>query len=272
MTVVIAGLIAGLVLGVVRGGRLGNARHLRFRWLPAGAVASLGLVLERSAVAESGGIVLSASLLTLAIVAAANLRLAGMGLIAIGLLVTVIPIAANGGQPVDPRALVAVGADPDLLDVHPLAPSQHVANDRTFAGVLGSTIPLPGLGVIVGFGDLIFAVGAACTVGDAMRRRERSGIPVSEILADGPLTLVDAPPLTRLDIESVTLVSGEKSTPQRKATRRQRSVEIGPGSPVPIPLGWAVPDRDDDEQVAVPVGASAIRPSVSHPTMRLVHR
>ncbi|MGY6501296.1 MAG: hypothetical protein ACXIVQ_10455 [Acidimicrobiales bacterium] len=51
------------------------------------------------------------------------------------------------------------------------------------------------------------------------------------------------------------------------ATRSQRTVEVGPGAPVPIPLGWG-PD-DDDEPAWTQQHRRTAR---SHPTMRLSHR
>lgn len=55
--------------------------------------------------------------------------------------------------------------------------------------------------------------------------------------------------------------------PRMGARRAQRTVEVGPGAPIPIPLGWG--PEDDDEPVRPPRSGRSTR---AHPTMRLTHR
>src|SRR5690606_5846497 len=91
-----------------------------------------------------------------------------------------------GGTPVDPRALEAVGVDPTQA---PLAPSQHLATGDTSIPVLSARIPIPAVGAVASFGDLIVAVGLAAAASNITRATTRGGIPVGEILASGPLSI-----------------------------------------------------------------------------------
>src|SRR5215510_223464 len=88
----------GLLVGLLGGGSLRRLGERRFRlWplLPVGVILQLPFA-DRLGF---GGLLLSyACLLAFAL---ANIRIAGMGLVAVGLALNTIPIAINRGMPVD---------------------------------------------------------------------------------------------------------------------------------------------------------------------------
>jgi hypothetical protein len=234
MAVYLVGLTSGLLLGVLTGGRLRAVVEVAPRWpLTAfGAVAALGVI--RLGVGD-GGALLALTLGVAAATAAANRHVAGMGVVAVGLVANLVPVVLDGGTPVDRAALEAAGA---ARPVEGLLPTQHLAGERTSLPALSARIPVPG-GFVVSFGDLIIAVGLAAAASSATRRPHRAGIPVRDILASGPLSI--DPPVA----------------------------EVEPGSAVPVPAGWEPADDD-----AAALLAASLRPRIarSHPTMRLLHR
>jgi hypothetical protein len=260
MILCVAGVTAGLVLGLIRGGRFAHLASSSPRWLPAAAVALIVLAATRSGVGGESGLLVAAALVALVAVSLRNLHMGGTGVIAVGLLVNLVPLVANGGTPVDAAALAEVGIDTIVLDEH-LLDSQHLADDHTVAAALSSRIPIRPLGTVVSFGDLIATLGLAALANNLVRQRRR-GIPVSEVLAAGPLTLGDWPePLIDLTSQPVGTA--------RRRDRSEHPVEVSATQPVPVPLGW---ERADDG--TLPPGEASLRPrrSRTHPTMRMAHR
>ncbi|MFP3907695.1 MAG: hypothetical protein ACLFWR_11740, partial [Acidimicrobiales bacterium] len=68
-------------------------------------------------------------------------------------------------------------------------PTQHLAGPDTIWMLLGSAVPVPVIEMVVSFGDLILAAGLIALVAHAMAQPARGGIPVRQILEDGPLTI-----------------------------------------------------------------------------------
>ena len=164
---------AGLVLGRVTGGRFGHLARSRFRWWP---LLVLGLGIQVAV--EGGGppapfAWLLVSYACLLVFVAANLPLAGMGVVFIGITLNLAAIAANHGMPVRESAARAAGV---------IGPGQsmefdgvkHVAEDRgTRVRVLGDIVPVPALRQVLSFGDLIISVGVADLMVFLMRPRRR---------------------------------------------------------------------------------------------------
>src|SRR5256885_17190465 len=97
-------LVLAVILGYAFGGRLRNVEHLRLRWW---GLAPLGLALQLVPIAGNthGQRVVTVSLLIasypiLMLFALANIRLAGFGLILLGLALNMTVISANQGMPV----------------------------------------------------------------------------------------------------------------------------------------------------------------------------
>ena len=293
MIITVAALAIGLVIGLARGGRVRNLARRHLQWPAVGAVGVVGLLATRWGGMETPELLLATSLLLCASCALRNAHLVGLGVVAVGLVANLAPLLVNGWVPVDPDALVHAGlVDRDDLARVELDGARHVADDDTALSFLGERIPVPELGLVLSFGDLLVAVGLADAVYVATRRRRPGGLPVAEVFAaDERARAAAAAAAARRDPvaaaeparrdEGVTIdLTG--STARR---RRERPVEVALGQPVPIPMGWG-PADDDDLRL---VGAGARRaggddvptthvpwpwrrnppPRPHHPTMRV---
>lgn len=171
-------IVAGLLIGRLTGGRVRNLERIHFVWWPlalAGLVVQLVLfarpIAER--VGPEGPFIYVAS--TIAVLAALlrNLRLPGMAVIAVGAVLNLIPVLANGGaMPSAPEAWLALNGVAAL-------PVTHFSNSvligpETLFPFLGDIFvwprPLP-LANVFSIGDALIAVGAVVFLVSAMRPR-----------------------------------------------------------------------------------------------------
>jgi hypothetical protein len=163
-------LLVGLAAGLVA--RPGGRRPVRARALPVLAAGwLLEVVLAVAGVPVPGAL---AALATAAVLAAAlaNLRMVGATVVALGLAADLAVLAANGAVPVRPRAMAAAG-----VPAADLPGGREVEGAGTRLAVLGEIVPVPGLPLVVSFGDLVALVGAADVTANAVRgrRRRRAG-------------------------------------------------------------------------------------------------
>lgn len=160
-------MAVGIVLGVALGGRLQNLGDATFTLWPlllAGLVvqASAGFVGENSTIANA--LVLASYVLLLAF-ALANVRLIGMGVIAIGIVLNFVPIAANAGMPVRTSAIVAAGiAEEDEIERIDFGNKRHLERPDDRFTILGDIIPVPIAEEVLSFGDLVMSVGVAAVL------------------------------------------------------------------------------------------------------------
>jgi len=170
-------IAAGLVIGRLSGGRLGNLEHVRFSWWRlalAGLVVQLALFAGPVAehVGPEGPVIYVASTLVVLAALLRNLALPGLAIIAIGAILNLIPVIANGGvMPSAPEAWLALGGEAVL-------PVSHFSNSvligpHTLFPFLGDVFvwprPLP-LANVFSLGDAVIAVGAVVFLVTAMRR------------------------------------------------------------------------------------------------------
>jgi len=241
----VVGVTIGVLLAVWRGGRPSHPREWDLDWTLPILLALAALVATRLGLTSSG-LVAASALGLLFSGCMANLHLPGTGVLAVGLLANLVPLALVGATPVDNEALAAVGADPASL-----LPTQTLLVDGTAVPLLASRIPVPLVGQVLSFGDLIAAAGLGALVHSVLMLGLRPrGIPVRQILEAGPLT-----------------IPADPAPAASPAPAAEWPVEVGPGRPVPIPLGWA----GDDEWQPEPAVVVSHR-SRAHPTMRLGHR
>jgi len=164
----------GIAAGVAMGGRLGNLASLRFRW---GWLAVAGLVVQVVLFSDAGGALAGTAgpavyvLSTLAVFVAVlrNLRLPGMAVVAVGALLNLAAIAANGGSmPASAEALATAGLPPgDHLNSVVLA---HPALEPlTDIYAIPAGIPMAN---VFSVGDVLIGLGIAWAVAAAMRRRD----------------------------------------------------------------------------------------------------
>lgn len=175
----VVAVVAGILLGLVSGGRLDHARTRPFRGVSvlAAAVALQLAVQVLDLDGTAGLVLLLASYAGLLGVVAANRRLVGMPVVAVGLLCNVVVIAVNGGMPVRAEAIVAVYDEVDVATLQ-FSAKRHLETDDDRLTFLGDIVPVPPLRQVLSFGDLILALGMADVAfrlvrpsrGDARRR------------------------------------------------------------------------------------------------------
>jgi hypothetical protein len=172
-------LVAGLVLAPLVGGRLSALGDLRLRLVGAFyAAIALQLVAFPFAAlpwrtSDRAGVVLwLCSYGVLAVGAAANLRLTGMGLVLVGMLSNLAAILANGGSmPADPAALASLG-----LTAGGATNSVVVADPalRPLTDIFAMPAWLP-LANVFSIGDVLIGAGIAIAIAVSMRRRPAGG-------------------------------------------------------------------------------------------------
>ena len=170
-------IAAGLVIGRLSGGRLGNLEHVRFAWwrlalagLVVQVVLFAGPVAEQ--VGPEGPLIYVASTLVVLAALLRNLALPGLAIIAIGAILNLIPVIANGGvMPSAPEAWLALDGEAALPVSH-FSNSVLIGPDTLFP-FLGDVFvwprPLP-LANVFSLGDAVIAVGAVVFLVTAMRR------------------------------------------------------------------------------------------------------
>ncbi len=161
MEIVAIAVALGLTFGLISGGSLKQLAETRFRWLAilfAGFVLQIVLGSWRPAWMSDDlrfwGLLASNGLVVVFL--AANLRLPGMWLAAIGLAFNVAVIGANGAMPVSQDAVESYGGaaptDRGGFKHEPL-------NDSTTLGWLADVIPIPPLNRVISVGDVVLACG-----------------------------------------------------------------------------------------------------------------
>jgi hypothetical protein len=164
----------GLIIGLLAGGSLKRLGERRFRLWP---LLPLGVVLQLPFVDRLGFGGLLASYACLLAFALANIRLVGMGLVAVGIGLNTVPIAVNGGMPVDRDAIVEarITSTAGLRTLH-LDRKHHLERDSDTLTVLADIIPVRPLKEVISFGDVVLAVGVADVIYHLLRPRLRHAV------------------------------------------------------------------------------------------------
>jgi hypothetical protein len=160
---VLVSLALAVALSYPRGGRLRRLAEapLRASWLLFLGVG-LQLVVDLGATRgflpgagwASYGLLLASQLAVVAWIVA-NTHLPGTVLVATGLLLNAVVIGLNGGMPVDPDAIAALG-----IEGATVSGGKHVLlDDATRLPWLGDIWPLPPLRSIISVGDVVLAAG-----------------------------------------------------------------------------------------------------------------
>lgn len=176
------------LLALITGGAIGLSAGGRLRWLAdhrvrAWALAALGIGLEllagRWSLGAAGEACLLGGYVCLLVFAAANAHLVGAGVVAAGVLANLAVVAADGGMPVRPAAVVLAGiATPATVGGVSYGPRHHAERRGDHLTILDDRIPLSALHQVVSFGDLVLAGGvadvAAHLTGPPPRHRRRN--------------------------------------------------------------------------------------------------
>ena len=178
MPLVAVVLVAAIAVGYALGGRLRGLEGLRLRWW---GLAPLGLLMQAIPIPTStpgwrtlGVSLLIASFPLLIALVVANIRIAGMALILLGLVLNLVVISANRGMPITRHAIVASGQGRYLDDVPRHHGTKHFLakpGDIVFeplADVIAIGRPLND---VVSVGDCVVYAGVVWLIVAAMRGR-----------------------------------------------------------------------------------------------------
>jgi hypothetical protein len=193
--IVAYGAILGLLIGWALGGHIGRLRDVRLRlaWavLPVVPVQLLLVWDPWRAVQDPAvyGPLILLSYVPLVVFTAANVRLPGMGLIAVGLGANLLVMLANGGlMPVSPESIQAAAREEETV-VGARTPSAKgivLPASETRLAFLSDTIvtptlprPLPSR-KIISIGDILTFLGLAFGVQALMRRRPSNQQPTHD--------------------------------------------------------------------------------------------
>jgi hypothetical protein len=152
---------AGVAVGLARGGELAGLGDpgVKARWLALGCLAVQASVVLLPLPGVGGFVLLVAALATLLGIARANGALAGVPLLALGLLLNLIVVLANVGVPVTAATLERAGIR--LEQPAPARPdAKHVLErDGTRLGLLGDRLAVRPLRTVTGYGTVIELAG-----------------------------------------------------------------------------------------------------------------
>jgi hypothetical protein len=173
---ILYGVVVGLVAGFLLGGRLSGLATVRFRlgWLAILALAIQVVLFSSLADGLDPDVrraIYVASTALVGVVVLANLRLAGVPLVALGAALNLAAILANGGSmPADPAALAALGmtADGNTNSVVVAEPALAPLTDL-FA--MPAWMPLAN---VFSIGDVLIGAGVAVAIAVAMRSARRA--------------------------------------------------------------------------------------------------
>jgi hypothetical protein len=183
-------ILLGFGVGMLRGGSWRNLAGARFRLVSA-VFIGMGFQIAAAFVEPVRGGRLSVALVITSFAAvfafaAANYRLPGMSLVALGALSNLVVIWANQGMPVARIALdraglpgAFVGGESGARGAH------HLLTDSSRLTPLADVIPLPPFRNVISVGDIVIWAGILLLVQDltSARRRRRPAPPEEEKIA-----------------------------------------------------------------------------------------
>lgn len=242
MILVLAALVVGALVGLALGGKLRNLAEAQFRWWP---LAVAGFTLQWVPVPDGwphahawAVALLLVSYALLLVFVAANLRLTGIPIIAVGFVLNAAVITVNAGMPVGAAALRAASgtatsyrAEVQRLNADGGA-KHHLARRGDvllpLADELGIGRPVAG---VFSVGDLFWFLGAGWTVAGAVR-----GVPYGARHRVGWRTVAGPPPAGRSTITPTSDGASRDPAPLLVVLPESETVS-GPG------IGnWAPPD------------------------------
>jgi hypothetical protein len=171
-------LAVALVVGLIAGGSVRPFEHLEIHWwglaLAGVALQLLPVPTVRWLSAEIvGSAMLVGSYVLLLAFLTVNRWVPAAGVMAVGLLLNLVVVGANGGMPVSAAAVERAGGSPTAL-AEGEAAKHHVADGDDLFAPLGDVIPIPQpIGVVLSVGDLLLYLGMAWCVIQVMRGRSR---------------------------------------------------------------------------------------------------
>jgi hypothetical protein len=178
MTLVPALIVLAVLVGYALGGRLRRFEELRIhRWGLAVVAVPLQFLpaVEIGAVAATvvGPVMNVVSYALLVLFLMWNRWIPGAWVMAIGLLLNLVVVVANGGMPVQPEAIQRAGGDTTLLQ-DATATKHHLMTEDDVLWRLGDVIAIPPpVSSVVSIGDVLLYGGICYSVVQIMRGRRR---------------------------------------------------------------------------------------------------
>jgi len=179
--VLAAAIVVGALVGMATGGRLrwiASARLRGLGLLVIGAAAE-GLVSTVSLRGWEATTVLLGGYVCLAGFTAANLGRPGMGVVLAGIALNAVPIAVNGGMPVEGAAIVRarIATAQEVPDLE-FGTKRHLADQRDHVRWLDDRFPDWVTHRVLSIGDLVISVGVGSVTAGLLhpatgRRRRR---------------------------------------------------------------------------------------------------
>ena len=165
MILVLFAVIVAIPIGLLRGGSIKRLLAIHFRWVPFLALALLinvgiGIAVKNPGPDLKAAITIGTFLMALIFVLA-NVRLGGMRLAALGLLMNLSVIVANGAMPVSQDAARSIGSPiSDLND----GLRHELLDHQTLLPWLADQFPLPFFNLVFSAGDVLLALGIGLLV------------------------------------------------------------------------------------------------------------
>lgn len=172
MTVVVIAVGLGGIAGVLSGGRLANVAGAKLRslWLLVAGALGQAVVTGSGMRGVTGLAVVIGSYLALAAFATRNLHLPGMGVVVVGVVLNLAPIALNAGMPVESHAIVRARiASFDEVPSLEFGAKRHLAAPGDHLRALDDTIPDWVTHEVLSIGDLVLSAGVAAVVVSLLR-------------------------------------------------------------------------------------------------------
>ena len=171
MLLLVGVLVVAAAVGLLFGGSLRALGELSFRWW---GLALIGLAVQFIPTDSRGWAValLIASYALLTVFVVANIRMPGMPLIAVGFVLNIVAVGANGGMPVSDHALhMAYGggyAEQRKELVGGGGAKHHLQSEDDVLVFLTDVVPVPApIRIVLSVGDLLSLAGAAWVVAAA---------------------------------------------------------------------------------------------------------
>jgi hypothetical protein len=178
----VVAIVLGGVVGLALGGRLRNlGEHRLAAWpLLAGGLVLQAVSARVSTGSDAGLVLLIASYLALLAFAAANARILGMVVVAVGLALNLVVIGANRGMPVRPSAVIDAGIaenPKDLADIE-LKAKHHYETPSDRLLFLADVIPVRPLREVLSLGDVVMSLGITIVISTLLRKEPTHPQPV----------------------------------------------------------------------------------------------
>lgn len=165
-------LLGALTVGIALAVALARGRGLHPRvplvaWPPVLGAGLAGLALAGWTDPVGNGAVALALVSHAALVAVGivNFRLPGAAALTAGVVANGLVVVANGGMPVDPTAVLALGGDPAML---PVTGPHQLMTDATLLPWLGDVVGIGWLDRVVSPGDALLVAGAVLLLTHAL--------------------------------------------------------------------------------------------------------